>query len=159
MPDKPDDLVDKMPDSLQEHIPYRLGMLTNLIRQATTDSYVRQSEISGREWRVLAMIGLAGPVQARRVVELTGMDKATITRAVTRLAKLGLVAQNPAPEDKRAKLLQLTDEGAVFCDRIIPQMLHGGAELAACLTDRERKTFLTCLDKLAAKAGHMLSDL
>ena len=107
-----------IPDGLVDHIPYRLGQLTNLVRRATTDIYVRQSPVSGREWRVLAMIGITGPVQASEIVSLTGMDKATVTRAVTRLARQQLVAQTPAPEDRRAKLLCVTDEGAAFCERI-----------------------------------------
>ncbi|RED48158.1 MarR family winged helix-turn-helix transcriptional regulator [Aestuariispira insulae] len=146
------------PEALVAHIPYRLGQLTNLVRRATTDSYVRQSAVSGREWRVLAMIGITGPVQASEIVGYTGMDKATVARAVGRLVKLAMVEQSKDPEDGRVKLLQLTEDGERLCGRIIPQMKDGGDMLAGALTPDERRMFLRCLDKLSRRALEMLED-
>lgn len=143
---------------LNTHLPYRLGRLTNLIRQATTDVYIRQSGITGREWRVLGMIGVVGDVNAREIARLTGMDKATVTRAVNRLVTLKMVRRVSDKMDRRSKILELTEQGAALCDRIIPEMRTGGEILASALTDEERALFLRCLDKLTAKAESLLAE-
>lgn len=144
---------------LETHLPYRLGRLTNLIRQATTEVYIRQSGITGREWRVLGMIGVVGPVNAREVARLTGMDKATVTRAVNRLVTLKLVVRTSDRADRRSKILELTDRGAELCGRIIPQMRDGGDILARALTEEELTLFLRCLDKLTIRAENLLQEV
>ncbi|WP_259782524.1 MarR family winged helix-turn-helix transcriptional regulator [Aestuariispira ectoiniformans] len=143
---------------LETHLPYRLGRLTNLIRQVTTEVYIRQSGITGREWRVLGMIGIVGHVNAREIARLTGMDKATVTRAVNRLVTLGVVTRVSDKTDRRSKILELTNKGAALCDRIIPEMKTGGEVLAEALTPEELSLFLTCLDKLTIKAEDLLAD-
>ena len=143
---------------LEDHLPYRIGMLTNLIRQVTTDRYVRESQISGREWRVLCMIGLHPQMSAVDVVRLTGMDKATVTRAVDRLSKQGLVVRTLDPDDGRRKVLELTANGIVECDRILPMMREGGEFFDAALTRQERENLLQLLDKLRSKAEERLNS-
>lgn len=141
---------------LEDHLPYRISMLTNLIRQVTTDRYVRESQISGREWRVLCMIGLHPKMSAVDVVRLTGMDKATVTRAVDRLSKQGLVTRVIDPNDGRRKVLELTGDGSVECDRIVPMMREGGEFFDSALTRQEREDLFRLLDKLRSKAEERL---
>lgn len=137
---------------IEDHLPYRISMLTNLIRQATTDKYIRQSNISGREWRVLSMIGIKGPMSAVDVVELTGMDKATITRAGNRLLKLDLLHRETDATDRRRKVLSLTSKGQTECHRIIPMMAAGGDSFDSALSERERTQLYKILDKIKAVA-------
>jgi len=137
---------------IEDHIPYRISMLTNLIRQATTDKYIKQSNISGREWRVLSMIGIKGPMPAVDIVELTGMDKATITRAGNHLVKIGLLRRDTDENDARRKVLSLTPKGETECARIIPLMRDGGEKFDSALNERERIQLFKMLDKLKAEA-------
>ena len=150
----------ELPNSfdLEDHLPYRISMLTNLIRQVTTDRYVRETRISGREWRVLCMIGLHPKMSAVDVVRLTGMDKATVTRAVDRLSKQGLVTRALDPNDGRRKVLELTAEGTVECDRILPMMREGGDFFDSALTGTERAELFRLLDKLRSKAEERLQS-
>jgi len=137
---------------IEDHIPYRISMLTNLIRQATTDKYIKQSGISGREWRVLSMIGIKGPMPAVDVVELTGMDKATVTRAGNHLVKLGLLRRDTDEKDARRKVLSLTPKGDTECARIIPLMREGGDQFNSALNEKERTQLFKTLDKLKEEA-------
>ncbi|PCI47783.1 MAG: hypothetical protein COB49_06760 [Alphaproteobacteria bacterium] len=152
----------KMPDppiNLYEHLPFQIGMVTNLIRQVTSDVYIRQSGLSAREWRVLAMLGCKGAMMPAQVAKDCGMDRATITRAVKNLEKLDYVFIGGDAADRRRKVLYLTDKGVEICEKIRPAMKARGLELQAVLSKTELKYYYQIMDKLQKKATRMLSEL
>lgn len=61
---------------------------------------------------ILGHVNRSGPVRASSIVEAFDMDKGAISRHVHHLIELGLVDRTPDPEDGRATLLAVTDEGA-----------------------------------------------
>ena len=160
-PDLPQDVRGKMPDpplDLYEHLPFQIGMLTNLIRQVTSDFYVQKSGLSAREWRVLAMLGCKGAMMPAQVATATGMDRATITRAVGKLEKLGYVFTGGDQTDRRRKVLYLTDKAVEICDEIRPIMEARGLELQQVLSKTELKYYYQIMDKLQKKASQMLAE-
>ena len=52
-----------------------------------------------------------GPLRASTIVEHFAMDKASVSRQVQHLIELGMVDRTPDPEDGRATLLSVSDEG------------------------------------------------
>ena len=138
---------------LHAHLPYRLAHLSNLIRRATTDRYVRGMKISAREWRVLGMLGLKGPLTPTQLAELTAMDRATITRAGDRLEKLGYCRRIPNEQDNRSLLMTLSPEGERQCAAIIPKMARSGERCASVFSAAELALLLELLDRLQASVG------
>jgi DNA-binding MarR family transcriptional regulator len=61
---------------------------------------------------ILSHVNENGPVRASSIVEVFDIDKGAISRQVAHLIDLGLVARTPDPDDGRATLLTVTDEGA-----------------------------------------------
>jgi len=53
-----------------------------------------------------------GPVRASSIVEVFDIDKGAISRQVAHLVDLGLIDCTPDPDDGRARLLTVSDEGA-----------------------------------------------
>jgi len=158
----PMDVRGKMPDpplELYGHLPFQIGRLTNLIRQVTSDVYVRQSGLSAREWRVLAMLGCKGAMMPAQVAEECGMDRATITRAVARLEKLDYVFSGGDEADRRRKILYLTDKGVAICDEIRPIMEARGLELQEVLSKTELKYYYQIMEKLQKRAKQMQGEL
>ncbi len=158
----PRDKRGKMPDpplKLYDHLPFQIGMLTNLIRQVTSDVYVRESGLSAREWRVLAMLGCKGAMMPAQVAAETGMDRATVTRAVSRLEKLGYIFSGGDAADRRRKVLYLTEKGAALCDDIRPLMEASGRELQNVLNKTELKYYYQIMKKLQIKARQMLDEV
>ncbi len=137
---------------LETHLPYRLARLTNLIRQSTSDVYLKRTGMSGREWRVLGMIGLRGPLSAAETAELTGMDRATITRSVDRLAALDYVKRTSDPVDRRRIVLAVTERGRRKCNQIIPLMRDDGACYESLLSAKEKKMLFALIERLEARA-------
>ena len=149
-----------MPVRLQTHLPYRLARLSLQIKNATTDRYVRHTGMSAREWRVLGMLGIAGPRAPSELAELTGMDRATISRATARLAQLGYVIRRPNVIDNRSQTVMLTAAGEAFCEAIVPRMDRSGEECRALFSAAEFALMIEFLDRIdsAIASGTMFVD-
>jgi len=157
----PEDERGKMPEpplNLYDHLPFQIGMLTNLIRQVTSDVYVRESGLSAREWRVLALLGCKGAMMPAQVAAESGMDRATITRAVGRLEKLGYVFTGGDEADRRRKVIYMTDKGVATCNEIRPLMDERGLEFEKALSKTEKKYYFQIMTKLQKKAKEMMVE-
>ena len=60
---------------------------------------------------VLTHLATQGPMRAADLSDAFGMDKGGVSRQVQTLVDLGLVERRPAAEDRRAILLDASDEG------------------------------------------------
>ncbi|MCW2736880.1 MarR family transcriptional regulator [Nocardioides sp.] len=60
---------------------------------------------------ILAHLATHGPMRGADLSDAFGMDKGGVSRQVQALVDLGLVERQPDPEDRRAILLDATDEG------------------------------------------------
>ncbi len=106
------------------------------------------AEALGLSWtRVLALRRLAsGPQTQRELAERLSADQPYVTLMVDDLEKHGLVQRRPHPNDRRAKLVELTAAGraaAARADAILdepPAALEGvpDADLEAVLRVLER---------------------
>lgn len=74
----------------------------------------------------------SGPIRVGIIAEKVASDISTISRQVTQLTRLGLVTKHPDPNDRRAQVVELTDEGRASLDRMRRQratwfagFLHG----------------------------------
>ena len=57
------------------------------------------------------------PVRATDLADHVGLDVSTISRHLRGLEDAGLLERSPDPDDRRASLLHVTDEGRLFLDR------------------------------------------
>ena len=64
------------------------------------------------EARVLATVARFGPLRQSDLGDLTGMGAMSVTAFLDRLEKAGLIRRRPDPQDRRAKLVQVTDDAA-----------------------------------------------
>lgn len=60
---------------------------------------------------VLAHLGDDGPLRLSTLAERIHLDLSTVSRQVPALERAGWLVREPDPHDRRAQLLQLTDEG------------------------------------------------
>ena len=99
-----------------------------------------------REFRTLLIVASRGVVAPAAVADATGMDRSTVTRALSTLQKKGLIAESQNQKDKRAKLLRLTAIGADLSNRIIPRMNEYTHKLEDRITAAELEKFKSVLD-------------
>lgn len=68
-------------------------------------------ELHPMTYFMLTHLATHGPLRGADLADAFGMDKGGVSRQVQSLVDLGLVERKPAPEDRRAILLDATDEG------------------------------------------------
>lgn len=68
-------------------------------------------ELHPMTYFILTHLAKQGPMRAADLSDAFGMDKGGVSRQVQTLVDLGLVERRPAAEDRRAILLDASDEG------------------------------------------------
>jgi DNA-binding MarR family transcriptional regulator len=140
---------------LEDFLPYRLSVLSNLVSGALAEAYSRRYRLSVPEWRVMAVLGRFPGLSAAEVAERTAMDKVAVSRAVGRLLESGRVRRETADDDRRRSVLELTAEGQRLYRRITPVILEYEAALLAGLDARERRLLGGLLDRLHERARQL----
>jgi DNA-binding MarR family transcriptional regulator len=73
------------------------------------------------------------PATMSSVAGLLAMDRTTLTAALKTLTRRGLVLVTPDPEDRRSRLLTLTEEGRAALAGAVPIWERTHAEVEALL--------------------------
>ena len=143
---------------LERFLPYRLSVVTNRISRAFAGRYSAEFGLSIPEWRVIAVVGGFAPLSSNEICRLTEMDKAKVSRAVTRLAAAGLLSRKPDPTDQRLIQLAFTKKGRKVYDAIVPRARALERELTEALAPGERTVLERVLVKLHARLDRDTKD-
>jgi len=87
-------------------------------------------------------------VTSRYLGEQTELDSATLTGLLDRLAKSGLIERRPNPDDRRAILVCLTEQGEEIAGRIQAIIETENQAFLAGLTPEEGLVLRSLLKKL-----------
>jgi DNA-binding MarR family transcriptional regulator len=82
-----------------------------------------------------------------------GFDTSTIGGVIDRLENRGLVQRNASAEDRRVRLLTLTDDGEALLKEVQPAMLRAQVRMLAPLSETDRRRFMKMLKVLVGEAG------
>ena len=93
---------------LDEFIPYRLSVTSNLVSDAIARSYEALFGLTIPEWRLVAVVAERDGITQQAIGATTRMDKVTVSRAAIALVDRGLLARAANPDDRRSHLLRLT---------------------------------------------------
>lgn len=105
-------------------------------------------EVTTTQFAVLARLAEIGPQSQNHLGRETAMDAATIKGVVDRLAKLGLVATNADPSDRRRLTVSLTEAGEQLFASKVATALAVSAETVSPLTVEEARTLKDLLLRL-----------
>lgn len=100
------------------------------------------------EFVVLYNLGLFDGVTASEIAVSTAFPKNTLSRAVNRIAKLGLIARSEARTDRRQQNLTLTPAGQAILDEAIPRFMALEEEMLSSLSLVERETLSVLMAKV-----------
>jgi DNA-binding MarR family transcriptional regulator len=95
-----------------EQVGLRYLSLAYRVRKVL-DEHMASSGVSLARMKVLEVLNRTGSIRQTSLAHELGFAQRTVTQAVEGLAKDGLVDRAPDPADGRAKLVTLTDDGAV----------------------------------------------
>ncbi len=96
----------------------------------------------------LARIRDLQPVRITDVAEVMDGERSTISRQITELTSLGLVARAADPSDGRAVVVSLTPEGEDAMGRIYDAWHDALGEMLGTWSDRDRQKLLSLLGRL-----------
>lgn len=140
---------------LDRFLPYVLNNLAERVSAGLSGIYSDEFQLSVPEWRVLANLAEHGTLNARQIVQFTTMEKSKVSRAVAGLGQRGLLSQQRARGDSRAKDLALTAAGKALYRKIVPRVLAWERDLLQEMSPAEYRDLMYFLDKLGARVKSM----
>jgi DNA-binding MarR family transcriptional regulator len=108
----------------------------------------RLFDIGVVEWRIIGVLAAEGEVAGPRICNMTGADKAAVSRALKQLQQRKLVRIRRDPSHVRRQFVSLTSAGEALYGRMAPIVLERQKQLLQALTEGERETLIGLLLKL-----------
>lgn len=122
----------------------------------------RAHGIDGGEYDVLAALRRAGTPHRLTPTDLYQsmlVTSATMTARLDRLERRNLIRRQPAPDDRRSVLVELTPEGRALIDQAAAELVAAEAALLDALAPRERTALSDLLARLAASLDERANDV
>ena len=89
-----------------------MSVLVRRIRRVIAErARMLHPELSPVAYSMLMALNDGGPRRASDLVEIFSIDKGAVSRQVQALLELGLIERTPDPEDRRAMILAISEEG------------------------------------------------
>lgn len=83
------------------------------------------------------------------LAEAIGADKTRIIPVLDELQSRGYIERRPDPDDRRARLLEITEQGRAIKDAIQAEIQQGEERWLQKLSADDRRVFLRALQRLA----------
>jgi DNA-binding MarR family transcriptional regulator len=141
----------------ERHKPAATPCLCNALRQADRavsrlyDEELRGVGLRTTQYSLLRHLRAAGEVRQRDLGGLTSLDETTLTRNLRPLIDAGWVAVRPG-EDRREKLVRLTDAGAAKLHAADPAWERAQQRLRSRLPEGTWSSLMDALPELTRLA-------
>lgn len=143
---------------LENFLPYQITMLASHIAVTFARHHAQHFGLSIPEWRIVATLGRYGTLTSGSLTDRTGMDKAKVSRAVSRLTASKLIQRRDNENDLRSNLLCLTEQGQSVHDRIVPIALDLEQELTSALNADELGLFKQMMGRLEGRMAERFGN-
>jgi len=114
---------------------------------------IEQTKLGDSDFRVLEVLLHKGPLPVNTIGPKVWLTPGSISVAVDRLVKKGLVSRKDHPGDRRVRRVELTRKGRALITRVFG--LHAAAmeNVAGILSKNERLALMRLLKKLGKHAA------
>ena len=132
------------------------GYLGYQIRQAQTASFrdlaapLKALGLTPGEFSLLSIVRANPGLRQADLVQVYGLDKSTLSVAVARLAKRGLIRQRRDAEDRRRQAFDLTADGVRVLDRATEIVEDQERRMADALSPGEAERLMVSLRRIVA---------
>jgi MarR family 2-MHQ and catechol resistance regulon transcriptional repressor len=109
------------------------------------------------DFSVLEALLHKGPLPVNLIGRKVLLTSGSMTSAVDRLERQGLVERRKRPEDRRVRLVQLTPKGRRLIAEAFPEHERAMGLAASGLGERDRATLIRLLKRLGRHAEQALS--
>lgn len=109
---------------------------------------IKSSGLTASQFEVLEVLYHLGDLRICDIIEKILATGGNMTVVIDNLAKDGLVQQCTDSQDKRVKLIQITDKGKTLMDDLLPRHLESINAIFQTLTKEEKLHLGDILNKL-----------
>jgi DNA-binding MarR family transcriptional regulator len=100
-------------EEMMRELEHEMGVLVRRIRRLIAErARMVHPDLSPVAYSMLMALNESGSRRASDLVGLFSVDKGAVSRQVQSLLELGLIEREPDPEDRRAAILSITEEGS-----------------------------------------------
>src|ERR1700760_143491 len=114
---------------------------------------VKQTKLGDSDFRVLEVLLHKGPLPVNTIGSKVWLTPGSISVAVDRLVKKGLVSRKDQPDDRRVRQVELTLKGRALISQEFGEHAAAMEDVANVLSKNERLTLLRLLKKLGKHAA------
>ena len=114
---------------------------------------ITRTKLGDSDFRVLEVLLHKGPLPVNTIGPKVWLTPGSISVAVDRLVKKGLVSRKDHPDDRRVRRVELTPKGRALITRGFGEHATAMEDVADVLSKSERMTLLRLLKKLGKHAA------
>lgn len=133
-------------DSLPGHLVRRLQQIAVALFLQETEPW----NLTPVQYAVLHAVSEKPGLDQRTLARTVGLDTSTTGGVVDRLEARSLLVRNATPQDRRVRMLTLTDDGQHLLQAATPAMMRAQERMLAPLTVPQRKEFMRLMGIVVA---------
>jgi MarR family 2-MHQ and catechol resistance regulon transcriptional repressor len=114
---------------------------------------IERTQLGDSDFRVLEALLHKGPLPVNTIGPKVWLTPGSISVAVDRLARKGLVSRKDQAGDRRVRQVELTDKGRALITRGFREHAAAMENAVSALSKKERMTLLRLLKKLGKHAA------
>lgn len=108
------------------------------------------SEGKGSQKRILIILSENGSITQRELTKRLGIQPGSASEVIGKLETAGMIMRTPSETDRRTTDIILTDDGKAVAEEAHARRMERHNQMFACLSDEEKDTLLTLLEKVNA---------
>ena len=127
------------------------GHYIRRLQQIAVAIFLQETEAHGVtpvQYAALQTVANSPGIDQRRLASAIGFDTSTIAGVIDRLEARGLLLRSASADDRRVRLLTLTDDGQATLAALLPDMQRAQERMLAPLPKPERAEFMRMLRAL-----------
>lgn len=134
--------------NLSEFLPYKLSVLSTRVSKVFSKIYGDKYGLSTPEWRVLVHVARREKMSVREIHDSVYLEKPSVSRAVAKLEKAGLLAKSTCDADHRLLEIEITEAGLDVFNGIVPEAVKFQDALMAAFSDDEQQQLIHLMERL-----------
>ena len=142
-------------DGVTQRIEQQMTMLLRRVQSIHISTSSGEMDLDRSAYGILCRLADEGPQRLGMLASAFGLDPSTITRQVQALEKAQLVERRADDDDRRASILDLSDEGRVVLERTRAFRRERLEEVLEDWPEQDRTEFA----RLLAKANDSIAAL
>jgi len=136
----------------QDSVAYMLHQLVFIVDRQSDEALHRELGIGFSQFKILMSAKHRSGLKQNDIAKHLGQTEASVSRQIKLMKQDGLLSVQVDPENRRARIIVLTDKGADFSRRCFDVLENAHATVFGSLSFSEQKLMRELLDRLITKA-------